>query len=68
MRKEEKFGGQYNLEIIDIIKSPQKIITDKVFATPTLIKVQPKPEIKIIGSFRNREKILNLLDGYKKVD
>lgn len=41
----------YKLEIIDILKHPQQTIADNILASPTLVKVNPLPEKRIIGNF-----------------
>ncbi len=55
---EDKFGGQYSLEIIDILAKPELAERDGILATPTVIKVAPKPERRIVGSLGDREKVL----------
>ena len=42
---------KYELEVIDILKNPQQTIADNILASPTLIKVSPLPEKRIIGNF-----------------
>ncbi|MFQ5603102.1 MAG: circadian clock KaiB family protein [bacterium] len=58
----EKYQKKYDLEIIDLLQSPQIAIRDKIFATPTLLKMKPEPVRKIIGTFKDRDKIIKLLD------
>ena len=41
----------YTLEIIDILKNPEQTIAANILASPTLIKVKPFPEKRIIGNF-----------------
>jgi circadian clock protein KaiB len=40
----------YKLEVIDILTSPEMIIRDNIMASPTLIKVQPPPSKRIVGT------------------
>ena len=47
---EAKFGREYNLRIIDVIKSPHMALKDGILATPTLVKVNP-PMKKVLGNF-----------------
>ncbi len=57
---------QYTLEVIDVLDHPQKAIEDEIFATPTLVKVQPPPVRKIIGDLTDREMVLEKLDLIQK--
>ena len=59
---EDEFKGLYSLEIVDLLKMPQLAETDRIFATPTLVKALPAPSRKILGDISNREKVLVGLD------
>ena len=41
--------GSYELEIFDVISNPGAAVAGKVKATPTLVRVHPLPEVRIIG-------------------
>ncbi len=58
---EAELEGQYTLEVIDVLENPQKAIEDKVFATPTLVKLHPPPVKKIIGDMSTKERLLTEL-------
>jgi len=51
----------YSLEVIDVLDHPQKAIDDKIFVTPTLVKVDPPPIKKIIGNLSDVERVLETL-------
>src|SRR5215218_2666628 len=55
---EQELGGQYQLEIIDVLEHPQLAEDDKVLATPTLIKQLPPPLRKVIGDLSDKDKVL----------
>jgi circadian clock protein KaiB len=55
---EQELGGQYQLEIIDVLERPDLAENDKVLATPTLIKQLPPPLRKVIGDLSDKEKVL----------
>jgi circadian clock protein KaiB len=59
---EIKACGEYQLDIVDILKNPELAVDDKIIATPTAIKHLPTPIAKIIGDFSNKEKVLLGLD------
>jgi circadian clock protein KaiB len=50
--------GQYELQVIDVLKNPELAEKDKVLATPTLIKQLPPPLRRVIGDLSDSEKIL----------
>ena len=58
---ENKFEGQYSLNIIDVLKNPELGEYDEIMLTPTLIRVFPPPVRKVIGVFDGDEKALELL-------
>jgi circadian clock protein KaiB len=58
----EHLHGQYSLEVIDLLKSPQLAEGDQIFAIPTLVRKVPEPIRKIIGDLSNEERVLVGLD------
>lgn len=63
-----KLSNNYQLEVIDVIESPQEAEDDKILATPTLIRQLPPPIKRIIGDLSNKEKVLVGLDLSTDVD
>lgn len=59
---ESELEGLYELQIIDVLESPQLAEDEKILATPTLIKDLPPPLKRIIGDLSNSEKVLLGLD------
>jgi circadian clock protein KaiB len=55
---EQHLFGQYSIEIIDLLKTPQLAEGDQIFAIPTLVRKLPEPMRKIIGDLSNEEKVL----------
>jgi circadian clock protein KaiB len=55
---EEYMPGEYKIEIIDLLKTPQLAEGDQIFAVPTLVRKVPVPIRKIIGDLSNEEKVL----------
>jgi circadian clock protein KaiB len=58
----EDLEGRYEIEIIDVLEHPQLAETDRILATPTLIKQLPPPLRRVIGDLSNRDKVLLGLD------
>lgn len=59
---EEYLEGKYDLEVIDLYKSPSLAEGDQIIAAPTLIKELPLPMRRIIGDMSNKERVLLGLD------
>ena len=59
---EEYLPGQYEIEVIDLMKQPQLAAGDQILAIPTLVRKLPAPMKKIIGDLSNTERVLVGLD------
>ena len=55
---EEELKGQYTLEIIDVLQHPEAAETDRILATPTLVKQLPPPLRRVIGDLSDKDKVL----------
>ncbi len=51
-------AGKYQIEIIDLLVTPQLSREDQIVAIPTLIRRLPEPMKRIIGDLSNTEKTL----------
>ncbi len=55
-------GKDYiQLDVIDVLEDSEPAETYKVLATPTLIKFAPPPARRVVGDFRDTDKIVNFL-------
>ena len=59
---ETRLEGQYRIEVIDLMKTPQLAAGDQILAVPTLVRRLPEPIKKIIGDLSNTERVLVGLD------
>lgn len=59
---EADLGGDYQLEVINVLEHPEKAEEDKILATPTLIKQLPPPLRRVIGDLSDKDKVLLGLD------
>ena len=55
---EEHLSGQYNIEVVDLVKHPQLAADDQIVAIPTLVRKLPQPLRKIVGDLRDSERAL----------
>ena len=54
--------GKYRIEIIDLMKKPERAKDDQIIAIPTLVRRLPQPIRKIIGDLCDRERALVALE------
>jgi circadian clock protein KaiB len=54
--------GRYEIEVVDLFKSPQLAAGDQILAVPTLVRKLPPPLKKIIGDLSDTERVLVGLD------
>lgn len=59
---EEHLAGEYRIEVIDLLETPQLARGDQIIAVPTLVRKLPEPVRKIIGDLSNTERVLVGLD------
>ncbi|MFN0196603.1 MAG: circadian clock KaiB family protein [Planctomycetaceae bacterium] len=55
---EEHLAGQFEIEVIDLIKNPRLAKDDQIVAIPTLVRKLPEPIRKIIGDLSDTERTL----------
>ena len=53
--------GRHEIEIVDVLKEPHRALTDRVFMTPTLVKLGPSPARRIIGTLSHAQPVLDAL-------
>jgi circadian clock protein KaiB len=51
----------YTLEIIDCLRDPGRTLNDGIIVTPTLLRLEPKPEARIIGTLGNAGDLRNAI-------
>jgi circadian clock protein KaiB len=49
---------KHSVEIIDILEDPLAALRDGILVTPTVVKLSPPPERKLLGNLDDREKVL----------
>ena len=59
---ETHLAGQYRIEVIDLLKTPQLAAGDQILAVPTLVRRLPQPIKKIIGDLSDENRVLVGLD------
>ena len=59
---ETHMAGEYEIEVVDLLVTPQLAAGDQILAVPTLVRKLPEPIKKIIGDLSNEERVLVGLD------
>jgi circadian clock protein KaiB len=56
---DEFLNGKYDLEVIDILRSPEKAVEGQILAAPTLVKLSPHPVRRLIGDMSKTDRLLS---------
>ena len=48
-------GDRYELEIIDVLETPDRAVADRVFLTPQLVIASPAPARTLVGDLSDLE-------------
>lgn len=54
-------SGRHQIELVDVFKEPDRALEDRVFMTPTLIKLAPGPAARIVGTLCQTKLVLQVL-------
>ena len=57
----EHLKDRFKLEIIDVLETPLRALSDGVLVTPSLTKVSPSPVARIVGNLSDRGSVLHAL-------
>jgi circadian clock protein KaiB len=58
---ENHLRGRYELEVIDALERPDLAETERILATPTVIRLLPLPERRVIGDLSHRDRTASAL-------
>jgi circadian clock protein KaiB len=59
---EEFLAGRFTLEVIDVYEHPELAASDHVIATPTVLRLSPRPRSRIVGDLSDRAAAIRALD------
>ena len=57
----EHLPHRHEIEVVDVLQEPRRAMADSVFMTPTLIKLAPKPNRRLIGTLSQPQLLLETL-------
>lgn len=58
---EEHLKENYDLEVLDLLQSPEAAERDQIIAAPTLVMHSPAPVRRLIGDLSETERVLKIL-------
>ena len=53
--------GRHKIELIDVFKESDRAMEDRIFMTPTLVKLAPGPVARIVGMLSQTDLVLQVL-------
>lgn len=57
IRREHLRDG-HRLEVVDVLKQPQRAMAEGVIVTPSLAKLSPLPAANVVGNLSDKDKVL----------
>jgi circadian clock protein KaiB len=52
---------RHDIEIVNVFREPKRALADRVFMTPTLLKLFPSPAQRIVGTLNQTQPLLHAL-------
>jgi circadian clock protein KaiB len=53
--------NRYEIEVVDVFRAPERAKADDVRMTPTLLKIEPSPTQRIVGTLGDTEQVSRVL-------
>lgn len=54
----EYLPGRHEITVMDVLKEPKRALADGIFMTPTLIRLAPRPAVRIVGTLSDTHTVL----------
>ena len=58
---DDHLAGRHTLEMVDVLREPDKALAARVFMTPTLVRLAPAPDVRIVGTLSQTSTVLRAL-------
>lgn len=59
---ERHLDGGYQLSFVDVLEEPELAEEAAILATPTIVRRQPPPEVRVVGDLSDERAVLAALD------
>ena len=57
---QDRLANRHEIEIVDVFQEPDRALADRIFMTPTLVKLAPAPVRRIIGTISQPQRLLDV--------
>jgi circadian clock protein KaiB len=57
----DRLEGRHHIEVIDVFGHPQRALADGIVMTPTLMRLEPAPIRRVIGTLQETERVVAAL-------
>jgi circadian clock protein KaiB len=54
-------ADHYEIEVIDVLREPQRALAESIRMTPTLVKLSPNPKRTIVGTLSQTQRVMAAL-------
>jgi circadian clock protein KaiB len=54
-------ADHYEIEVIDVLRDPQRALAQNIRMTPTLLKISPNPKRTIVGTLSQTQRVMAAL-------
>ncbi len=58
----EHLADCHHIEIVDVVREPERALQEEILITPMLLKLAPGPVCKIIGNLSDHKTVLHALE------
>ncbi len=53
--------NRYGIEVVDVLREPDRALLDDVAMTPTLLRIVPTPRVRILGTLTDTKAVMAAL-------
>ena len=53
----DRLEGRHQIEVVDVFGEPQRALADGIVMTPTLMRLEPGPIRRVIGTLQETEQV-----------
>ena len=57
----ERLGDEFEIELVDVVRDPEKAEAHRVLTTPTVVKEHPEPRRRITGDLSDATRVMAAL-------
>jgi circadian clock protein KaiB len=54
--------GRHCIELVDVFREPERALADGIVMTPTLLRLEPGPRRRIVGTLSDTTTLMQVLD------